>query len=156
MYCTRTWMKMLLPLLLSTEWCSIECSKTQIKLIANTGRWAWKLVPEGSVAEGQMQSKQSSEILYPCPPCEREPPLYQSANRHHHTERNSVENHTYLTKALCTCTLTLRGREGREPESTNIHTTVMICMFSRHTDPESPSPRLTRLFRYGQFKPHLL
>ena len=148
MYCTRTWMKFLLPLLFSTEWCSIECSKTQIKLIANTGRWGWELVPEG-LAEGQMQSRHSSEILYPCLPWEREPPLHQSANRHCHTKRNSVENHTYLAKALCTCTLTLRGREGREPESTKIHTTVIDCMFCCHTDPESPSPRLTRLFRYG-------
>ena len=34
-------------------------------------------------------------------------------------------------------------KRKREPESTKIHTTVMICMFCHHTDPESPSPRLT-------------
>ena len=63
--------------------------------------------------------------------------MQQPANRHCHTERNSVENHTYLTKvffvlfllffsdpSILTYTLTLRVREGREPESTKIHTVI--------------------------------
>ena len=47
---------------------------------------------------------------YPGQPCEREPPLHAAANRHRHTEGNSVEN-IHLTPYLPT-DKPKKGREG--------------------------------------------
>ena len=47
---------------------------------------------------------------YPWQPCKREPPLHVAANRHRHTEGNSVEN-IHLTPYLPT-DKPKKGREG--------------------------------------------